>query len=281
MTSISPFGQTGPRRDCRASDLVSFHMSGYGYHLGGPVKDPRAEPPVKAAGRQADFVAGVNAALATMAGVFARAHSGHGQHVDVSVQEALIPFSFGQIAQYSYEGKVSNRRKADNPETGTVAVLPTADGHVAISPREEHLWERWIELIGNPDWASEERFKDREARVANWAELEPLLSEWTRTRTKDEIFRAAQAVRVPAFPVNTIDGVFASAQLAARAFFQEIVHPVAGGALYPTAPYRFSADGWELRRPAPLLGQHNDEILGQWLGCSREDLVRLRQAEVT
>jgi crotonobetainyl-CoA:carnitine CoA-transferase CaiB-like acyl-CoA transferase len=265
VASISPFGQSGPYRDHAANDLVVFHMSGYGYHLGGAVDDPAREPPLKAAEAQADFVAGVNGALAALAALFARDRTSLGQRVDVAALEALVPFSFGEVTRAVYEGASGSRRRAENPPTGTVAVLPTADGHVAISPREEHLWARWLEVMGSPPWAADERFRDRAARTANWAALEPLLAAWTRERTKEEVFRAAQAVRVPAFPVNSIDGVFDWPQLAARGFFQEVEHPRAGRLRYPTAPYRFSAGGWELRRPAPLLGEHDSDVfLSPW-----------------
>jgi crotonobetainyl-CoA:carnitine CoA-transferase CaiB-like acyl-CoA transferase len=277
VTSISPFGQSGPYRDRRATDLVSFHMSGYGYHLGGPVEDPAAEPPLKAAGRQADFVAGVNGALATLAALFARAASGLGQRVDVSTQEALMPFAFGEIARWVYEGRAPSRRAAENPPTGVVAVLPCADGHVAISPREEHLWARWVEVMGNPDWAGQARFRDRASRAAHWAQLEPLLAAWTRGRTTDEVFRAAQAVRVPAFPVNTLEIVFAWPQLAARGFLAEVAHPEAGALPYPTVPYPVPEGGWR-PRPAPRLGEHNQEVLCGWLGCSPDELDQLRRA---
>jgi crotonobetainyl-CoA:carnitine CoA-transferase CaiB-like acyl-CoA transferase len=280
LTSISPFGQTGPRHADRGSDLVSFHASGYAAILGGPVADVNAEPPLKAAERQADFVVAINAALATLAATFARDRANQGQRVDVSAQEAMLHFAFPEIARASFEGKSTGRRLADNPSTGVVAVLPASDGYVAISPREEHLWARWLEVMGNPSWAGDERFKDRAARIEHWDQLEPLLAEWTRQRPKDEIFRAAQAARVPAFPVSTMANVFASKQLASRGFFQEIDHPAAGRFRYPAAPYHFSRVGWQLRRPAPLLGEHNEEVLGGILGYRRADLVRLRQAGV-
>src|SRR5262249_13737627 len=100
-----------------------------------------------------------------------------------------------------------------------------------------------------------------------------LVAEWTIQRTKDEVFRAAQAVRVPAFPVNAMDGVFASEQLGSRSFFHEVEHPAAGRLPYPTAPYRFSGNGWGLRGPAPLLGEHNQGVLWGLLGDSRREVA--------
>lgn len=280
MTSISPFGLTGPYREYAASDLVAFHMGGYGRIVGGPVENPNAEPPVKAAEYQADFVAAVNAAGATLAGVFARRRSGEGAQIDVSMQEAMIPFVFGEVGRYAFTGRIQSRNKVDNPANGVVVILPTSDGHVAISPREEHLWARWLEVMGNPEWARDERFKDRPSRTKHWAQVEPLLAEWTVQHTKDEVFRAAQAARVPSFPVNTMESIFESPQLRAREFFKRVEHPEAGCFLLPTAPYRFSSTPWQLRLPAPLLGEHNEEILCGRLGHGKEDLVKLRQAGI-
>ena len=279
VTSVSPFGQTGPHRDYQAVDLVSFHMGGYGYYLGGAVDDPTVEPPLKAAERQSEFVAAVHAALATMGAVFARSLSGRGQHVDVSQQEAVMA-SLGRVGRAASEASDQGRRRPENPDSSASPILPTRDGHVAISPREEHLWQRWLKVMGNPSWGSDERFKDRDARRKHWAQLEPLLSAWTRQRTKDEVFRAAQAERVPAFPVNNIAGLRESPQVAHRGFFQELMHPEAGALKYATAPYRFSRTPVQLRRTAPCLGEHNEEVICGWLGYSRKELVRLYQVGV-
>ena len=280
LTSISPFGQSGPYRDYKASDLISFHMSGYASVVGGPVEDVNVEPPLKAAEHQADYVAAVNAAGATLAAVLARENTGCGQHVDVSKQESMVPFVFQRIAQITYQHKTPSRDLASNPADGVVAVLPTSDGHVAISPREDHLWARWMEVMGNPEWAGDERFQSRALRTANWQILEPLLIEWTSTRRKDDIFRAAQAARVPSFPVNTMEGIFDSPQLRHRGFFQDIDHPAAGTLSYPTLPYKFSTAEWTLRRPAPMHGEHNQEILGELLERSPAEVTRLRQSGV-
>lgn len=280
LTSISSFGQTGPYRDYKAPDLVAFHMGGYASKLGGPVKDVNTTAPLKAAEHQADYASAVNAAAGTIAGLLTKAQSGAGQHVDISKQESTIPFVFSEIADVSYDGAEPNRRLEDNPPTGVVSVLPTIDGYVGISPREDHLWARWIEVMGNPDWAEDERFSSREARIANWSELEPLLIEWTSERRKTDIFRAAQAERVPSFPVNTIEDIYGSAQLEHRDYFTEVDHPLAGRLRFPTMPYRFSSATWALRRPAPTLGEHNVEIYRHMLGLTPDYLVSLRRAQV-
>lgn len=280
LTSISPFGQGGPYRDYKATDLVSFHMGGYASVVGGPVEDVNTEPPLKAAEHQADYVAAVNAAGATLAALLFRDRTGSGQHVDVSKQESMIPFVFQRIAQISYQDKIPSRELKNNPSDGVVAVLPTCDGFIAISPREDHLWARWMEVMGNPEWADDERFQSRASRSANWHYLEPLLIEWTSKRRKDEIFRSAQSARVPSFPVNSMEGIFESPQLQHREFFQDIDHPYAGALSYPTLPYKFSTAEWMLRRPAPLHGEHNQEILGDLLGYSNAELTRLRQCGV-
>ncbi|MBI4640720.1 MAG: CoA transferase, partial [Candidatus Tectomicrobia bacterium] len=280
MTSLTPFGQTGPYRNYKATDLVSFHMGGYGYHITGPVDDPNSQPPLKPRGHHANFAAGITGAAATLSAIFARKKTNQGQHVDISEQETRVPFVFGNVANYAYKGKGNNRWKSKNPPTGIVAVLPAKDGAVSISPRESHLWARWVEVMGNPEWAKDERFKDRASRVKNWSTLQPLIAEWTKERPKDEIYKTAQAKRVPAFPVNTIEAVFQSEQFRARGFFKEIDHSIAGILTYPTVPYQFSRTPWEVAKSAPLLGEHNEAILCERLGYSKSDLVKLREGGI-
>ena len=138
-------------------------------------------------------------------------------------------------------------------------ILPCNDGYVAISPREDAQWERWVELMGSPEWASEERFVTRDGRESNFAELWELVGEWTRHRSKHDIARMGQERRIPCFPVNTVHDLFNDLHLKKRDFFTNIEHPLAGTLRYPGVPYRLSNTPLPLaERPAPLLGQHND-----------------------
>src|SRR5207249_11863853 len=100
-----------------------------------------------------------------------------------------------------------------------VTLVPCSDGWVAISPREEHQWTRWLEVMGNPAWGSDPRFADRRNREKHFDELYPLLAEWSATRRKTEVFDAAQAKRVACYTLSDATDLLHSPQLAARGFF--------------------------------------------------------------
>ena len=141
-------------------------------------------------------------------------------------------------------------------------ILPCNDGYVAISPREDAQWERWLLVMGSPPWAADDRYATRDARQKNSPALWNLLSEWSVNHSKHEIARMGQEQRVPCFPVNTVLDLLSDEHLAHREFFVEMEHSVAGTLRYPGAAYKFSNTELPLAaRPAPLLGQHNPEIL--------------------
>ena len=274
VTSITPFGMTGPHRDYLATDLITFHMSGYAPGVLGGVDDPTREPPLRAGGHQAEFITGLSAATATMMAVALRGKTGKGTHVDLSAQESMVMMPQGAVSNAAFGRGPVSRRRNDNRSSSLVAVLPTSDGFVAISPREDHQWAAWLELMGDPDWGADERFGTRQSRLENWSELEPLLIEWTTRQAKEDLYRRSQAAHVPAFPVNTAADLFRSRQLRSRGFFREIDHPVAGTLPYAGFPYTLSNTHLEASSPAPTLGQHNDEVLGP-LGRAGSTVVPL------
>ena len=140
------------------------------------------------------------------------------------------------------------RTFSTTPSNSVVALLPCADGWVAISPREEHQWTRWLEVMGRPAWSDEPRFRDRISRDRNWSELYPLLAEWSRVRTKTEVFQSAQEQRVACLPLGTATDLLASAQLAARDFFVEIDDPHVRAVL-PGRPYHLSTEAARVDPP--------------------------------
>ena len=270
VTSITPFGREGPYAEYEATDLVLYHMAGLAHGLLGPVEDPDNEPPVRAGGHQAELVAGMAAATATMMALYRRRMAGTGCHVTVSSFHAMATQVIAGLVNTSLGRPAPTRDLSQQQEAaigGMVAavggVLPCNDGYVAISPREQAQWERWLELMGNPDWGEDERFVTRDARQRNFPALWELVSDWTRHRSKFDIAREGQERRIPCFPVNTVEDLLRDPHLEERRFFVAIDHPVAGSLKYPGVPYRLSNTTLPLdARPAPLLGQHSESVLG-------------------
>jgi len=269
FASITPFGNRGPYTDFKATDLVLYHMSGHAHGLLGAVKDPDSDPPIRAGGHQAELVGGMAAATATIMALYRKRITGQGARIDISSFEAMVTQLISGLANSAY-GRPAPPRDLAKVEEAAIGgmvgaiggILPCNDGYVAISPREDAQWERWLLVMGSPPWAADARYATRDARQKNSPALWKLLSEWSVNHSKHEIARMGQEQRVPCFPVNTVLDLLSDEHLAHREFFVEMVHPVAGALRYPGAAYKFSNTELPLAaRPAPLLGQHNLEIL--------------------
>ena len=243
-------------------------MSANAHGILGPVEDPNTEPPIRAGGYQSEQVAGMSAVTAILSALFRLRTTGRGCDIVVSSFEAMATQAIAGLANIAFGGESPTRNLADVREAsigGQVSaiggVLPCADGYVAISPREDAQWARWLEMMGNPGWSEDPKFATRDARQQNAPELWELLSEWTSQRNKRDIARDGQNRRIPCFPVNTVKDLLEDPHLEARQFFVPIDHPAVGNLRYPGIPYRLSKTKLPIvERPAPTLGQHNDEL---------------------
>ena len=276
LTTISYFGLTGPYRDYNAYELTGTNAGGWAFLSPGASDHPEL-PPLKAFGHQADFQGGVHGAVATLGAYYHQCLTGEGQHVDVSIQECIAAISEMNFTHYTYGKRETSRlgRRTIFPW----CMLDCQDGKIFVINVEEDQWQRLVELMGNPEWASLEIFKDRVARGQNYDALFPFLQEWAANWKVADLYRAAQERRICFAPVNAMADLFASAHLKAREFFTQISHQVAGPLTYPGAPFKVSEAGWAMHRPAPLLGQHNAEVYGK-LGLSQAELGKLRQQGV-
>lgn len=278
MVSISPFGQSGPYRDYVGSELVLFHMGGIGFETPlNDVTDLERQPPLKGPGYQGYFTSGWMAATCTMVALFHRELTGEGQHVDISEQEAIASTERPKIAQYSYSGEVPSRQG-----NGIPRFKPCKDGYFAglNAYRDDVRWWRTVALMGNPEWSKEEMCSTMEARIENVDVLEALIMSWMMDYTKAELFSMGQEAGLGVFPVNTVADVYTTEQYRVRGFFQEIEHPVAGTYEYPGVPFKFSELQPATFNRAPLLGEHNAEVICRELKRTPEELVRLYQAGV-
>jgi crotonobetainyl-CoA:carnitine CoA-transferase CaiB-like acyl-CoA transferase len=218
LVVISPFGQSGPGADDPASDLTLFFASGIARMLTGQVDD-LGEAPIRPAGEQSAFIGGIAAACAGMHAVMA---GQPGALVDVSIQEALATLAITELARAGTTGKGWSRRRLADGNGATVCILPARDGYVAISPRDDHQWAAWLEVMGSPDWGRDPRFATKPDRVAHWDALHALMSAWSRQHDKQAIADRAQGAHVPSFPLREPAEQLASPQLAHRGFWQRL-----------------------------------------------------------
>ncbi len=273
MTSVTPFGTTGPHRNYRAENLTVWSSSGVCYLNGGGAEHPEL-PPLKTFGDQAGYQGGVYAAVATMAAVLAGLRDGEGQHVDVSCQESVATELEMTFEFWPYLGQIASRLGIKPLQP--IESMECKDGWIYVCCIEEHQWRAFLSLIDDTSWYDEELYGDRLKRAANWDALKIFLHEWVSQQTVLDLYRKAQAKRVPFAPVSTMGDLLTSEHLKARGFFVEIAQPIAGTHKYPGAPLKYSRTPWEIRRPAPTLGQHNEEIFGKRLGLSSQRLAELK-----
>ena len=213
-----------------------------------------------------------------MCAVLAREKTGKGQQVDLSAQEVYLNSYWGFLVFSLYDPEtMGNIARWGRPVGNPIAMFRCRDGYVSFQFQIEEHWRRFVELMGNPDWAENELFQDATARTENWDALKLLVEEWLSEHDAQEFFHAAQAKRCPVAPVNTVADVAESEQLAARDFFVDIEHPEMGKIRYPSTPYKFSETPWRVEHPAPLLGQHNEEIYYGRLGYTRTELAEMRE----
>jgi crotonobetainyl-CoA:carnitine CoA-transferase CaiB-like acyl-CoA transferase len=267
-TSVTAFGQSGPYHDLKGSELIAQAMGGLMQTIGLPDREP-----LKIGGHAAYYTTGMSAFSATMIALYVRDAHGYGQHVDVSAMETMAVAQIHSSIHHQF-GRTPRRRESPLVEAKDGWVSPGLERGV-----RQDTWPRVCDMIGRPDLKDNPAFSTPEARREHQQDLLAILSGWTATQPKEEIYHLLQELRSVAGYVATVEDLFTSRQLMARQFFQAIDHPAAGKALYPGAPFRIQGDTWRHGR-APLLGEHNWEIYGGRLGLSTGDLARLRGAGI-
>ena len=274
MVSISNFGQSGPYRDYEASDIVEYALGGLLYIFGSNEREP-----LKHALDQAQYKAGTNAASGAAIALLHQQLTGRGQWVDVSIQESITSALRDTTAAFAYTGAVKWRqpREAGEMPRGPVE---TSDGYLMPILFGGVGWNEAADFLDSPE-LKDPKFATAEGRLEHAAELDGILSEIFGRGRKFDLFYAANKTRRLIYGVvQSPDEVLANPQYAARGYFVEVDHPVAGRLPYPGAPFIMGATPWRARSPAPLLGQHNAQVYCDRLGYSRGDLARLSEAGV-
>ncbi|MCY3568830.1 MAG: CoA transferase [Chloroflexi bacterium] len=263
--SITPFGQTGPKSMWAASDLIG-HVSG---GLSSLVGDPDRAP-LRPSVEQAYNITALNAGSAALIALHARHLTGRGQHVDVSMQAAMANTLGNARLYYEMDGIVTERAGGARAfaDRATRIIYSCADGYVAFVriPASMKALHRWMTAEGAHPRFDAEKWAGISIAGNNLpsddevAELESEIEEFFAARGAQSLYESGQHHGVMICPVNTMQDIVDSPQLAARGFFDKVVDPELGSLTVPGAPLKMSATPWRTR-PAPTLTQHQNEIL--------------------
>lgn len=276
MCSITPFGQTGPYANYKAYHLNTYHSGGEGYTTPGGTLFPE-RPPLKVGKFTGDYLSGLGSTIAILGALYWQRFTGKGQYIDISKQRVLMSLNAIELCRYPSDGYITTRLTRGYRLAGA---FPCRDGYIQFATQQEKDWWAFVELMGNPEWSKDKRFHDLAGREKHAAEIKEKISSWLMQHTRDELYRMARETGAVLAPYYTLDEVANSPQSALRGFYVELEHPVAGSFEYPSAPYKFSLTQWAACRPAPTLGQYNEQIYCQRLGYSKTELTKLRQASV-
>ncbi len=276
MVRMPGFGLEGPWRD-RPGFAASMEMlSGMawvtGYEGGTPNIPGICDP-----------VAGGHAAFAVITALEHRARTGRGQHIELAMLDMAANLIMEQVVEHEVYGSLmrcaGNRTVRAAPQG--VYECATPDEWVALSIASDAEWAALCATADQPPWAQDPSLETIDGREAARQTLDEGLAMWFAGRSRDEALRALHDAGVAAEAVAAAYDVDGDEQMNARRFWEPVAHPIVGEVPYPGWPMRMAAmPGRWYRRPAPLLGEHNDEVLGAELGITPEELDTLRVAGV-
>ena len=274
--TASGYGISGPRSGDLAMDLTVQAASGLMSVTGYPDGEP-----MRAGVTVADFSGGIHAYGAIMTALFERERSGEGRLVETAMLEAMYFPLAGPIDQYHRRGTVPQR--GGNGANGSIApygVFPVKDGYVAIHTGTDGHWFKILEVAGRQDLKDDPRLQTMYGRAQHGEEVSAVVATWTKSLTKAEIEALGREHKIPLSPVRDVAEVMHCAHMHERGTLEWVDHPELGRVILPTTPLRLHGTEIAPATPSPRVGQHNDEIYGEWLGLSAAEVDRLRAEKV-
>ncbi|MBI3953013.1 MAG: CoA transferase [Chloroflexi bacterium] len=290
MTSITPFGQGGPYAGYRGSDITGQALGGLMYLQGEPDR-----PPVRVSTSQAYIQAGIQACVGTLLAHYHRELTGQGQHVDQSMQEAVV-ITMDNAANAWDQTQTVIRRLGTGREAGQQVlelVYPCRDGFMCfavLTPDQFHAFLGWLRseemegALGDPKWSdaysqpglgvlafSEEDFRARDETITRFF----------MTKTKQELYEKGQSLGLEITPLSEPKDLLTNPQLETRGYWQRVRHPELDDVItYPGPPFRLSETPWQVQRRPPRIGEHNAEVYEGLLGLSGAELRELKRARI-
>ncbi|MEB0107036.1 CaiB/BaiF CoA-transferase family protein [Pseudomonas sp. MH9.3] len=277
--SITGFGQTGPYASRAGYDFMIQGLGGL-MSLTGRSEDDEGAGPVKVGVALTDILTGLYSSVAILAALAHRDHDGGGQHIDMALLDVQVACLANQAMNYLTTGVSPKRLGNAHPNIVPYQDFPTADGDFILTVGNDAQFRKFAEAAGQSQWADDARFATNQMRVANRAQLIPLIRQVTVFKTTAEWVSSLERVGVPCGPINDLAQVFADPQVKSRGLAMELSHVLAGRVPQVASPMRLSKTPVEYRSPPPLLGEHTAQVLQALLGMSPEKVAVLKEAGV-
>ena len=269
--SITGYGQNGPDKDLPGYDFIVQGRGGLMSITG----EANGEP-MKVGVAIVDVTAGLYAANAIQAALLARAKTGKGQAIDISLLDAQVAWLANVASSFLISGKRPGRFGNAHPTIVPYQSFAARDGVFCLAVGNDSQWQKLCQVLDHAEWATDPRFTTNPARVQHREVLVPLLQEVFSTQDVVFWLHKIAAVEVPCGPVQALDQVFADEQVVARDMIWAVSHPTAGEIRLVGSPLKLSETPAACRSYPPLLGEHTEEVLTSLLGYSRNEVRRLR-----
>ncbi len=276
LTSVNGFGQTGFHSTYKSCDLIAAAMGGQIYVTGDP-----SRPPLKLYGEQAYYTASLFAVTSILLALRKRNVTGKGEHIDISLQEAVSSTLEHVMIRYFHDHVIAERQGSFSWNR-EFCILPCKDGFMLLT-----LFHHWDTLVGWMDSEGmaadlmDDTWKDEAYRLEHLDHIVEVVKRWTKAHTTHELFELGQLMRFPWAPIQSPKDVLESPQLKARGFLAPVEYrEIKARVPVPNLPFRYNS--LELQSPerAPLLGEHNAEVLRGELGLTDKEIKRLRSQDV-
>jgi crotonobetainyl-CoA:carnitine CoA-transferase CaiB-like acyl-CoA transferase len=272
FASGSGFGQYGPYSQWPSYDIIGQAMGGFMDMNGWPDK-----PPVRAGSSIGDIISGMFLTIGILAALRYREKTGKGQSIDVAQVDSMLAVLENAIIRYTLDKKIPTRIGAKHPAITPFDIFKAKDGYLVIAAGNDGIWKRFCAAVKKPEWFNDPRFATNPLRTENEAALKPLIEEYTKSRTRWETAKLLLSYDVPSAPVYNVAEAVDDPHIAARDMIIELDQPQYGKVRIAGCPIKFSETPIKIFNPAPLLGQHTEEVLTSLLGYSKAQVAELRK----
>ncbi|TYP47436.1 CaiB/BaiF CoA transferase family protein [Thermosediminibacter litoriperuensis] len=270
----SGFGYTGPYRERPAYDAIIQAMGGLMSITGFP-----GGKPTRVGASIADIATGMFCAIGVLAALVKRQVTGEGDMVDVAMLDSVVALLENAIARYEVTGELPKPLGNRHPSIFPFESFEAQDGDIIIAAGNDELWAKLCRAIGKEELANDPRFRTNQLRGQNYNEMKKILDDIIKTKTVEEWIKILEDAGVPCSPINTIDRVVQHPQVLARDMIVKVRHAVAGEIKMPGCPIKFASENPKIG-PAPILAEHTEEVLKEFLGIGDEELARLKASGV-